>query len=107
MSIFWLAIITFVTVDVAEKIGNCIGMKSDLLGLTLLAIGSSLPDCISSILVARTGKGDMAVSNALGSNIFDIGFCLGFSYFLKSLKGGGRPVPVEAGSFLGLILSML
>ena len=41
------------------------------MGLTILAIGSSLPDCFSSIFAAKHGMGEMAVSNALGSNIFE------------------------------------
>ena len=43
-----------------------------IMGLTLLAGGTSIPDAMSSIAVAKRGKGDMAVSSSLGSNVFDI-----------------------------------
>merc|ERR1719447_1988013 len=69
----WLGILNFICVDAAEKIGNCLEINDDVMGLTLLAIGSSLPDCFSSILAAKKGKGEMAVSNAMGSNVFDLG----------------------------------
>ena len=42
------------------------------MGFTLLAGGTSVPDLITSVLVARQGKGDMAVSSSVGSNIFDV-----------------------------------
>ena len=42
------------------------------MGLTLLAAGTSVPDLLSSVIVARMGEGDMAVSSSIGSNIFDI-----------------------------------
>ena len=42
------------------------------MGLTFLAAGTSIPDLITSVLVAKQGLGDMAVSSSIGSNIFDI-----------------------------------
>merc|ERR1712217_334152 len=83
--VVWLGILTFFVVDCCEKIGECFGMPGDLLGITLLAVGSSLPDCISSVIVARQMKIDMAVANAFGSNIFDVNLCVGFSFLLGSI----------------------
>jgi len=93
----WLGILTFFVVDCCEKIGECIGMPGDLLGITLLAVGSSLPDCISSVIVARQMKIDMAVANAFGSNIFDVNLCVGFSFMLGSLSAGfsGESMAIE------------
>jgi Ca2+/Na+ antiporter len=59
-------------VDWAEVIGNTLGIPMVLMGLTILAAGTSVPDLLSSIIVARMGEGDMAVSSSIGSNIFDI-----------------------------------
>jgi Ca2+/Na+ antiporter len=56
-----------------------------------VAIGTSVPDAISSILVARDGYGDMAVSNAIGSNVFDIDLGLGLP-FLISIIIFNRPL---------------
>ncbi|KAI8499115.1 hypothetical protein Bbelb_228790 [Branchiostoma belcheri] len=57
------------------------------MGLTVLAIGTSIPDALSSVLVSSSGLGDMAVSNSLGSNIFDILVCLGLPWLFKSAGG--------------------
>ena len=80
-----LGLLTFLVVDCCEKIGKCLSIPSNLLGITLLAVGSSLPDCISSLIVAKEMKLDMAVANAFGSNIFDVNLCVGFSFVLGSL----------------------
>merc|ERR1711934_1237884 len=59
-------------VELAEIFGKSIGVPSDIMGLTILAAGTSVPDLLSSVIVARRGQGDMAVSSSVGSNIFDI-----------------------------------
>ena len=51
-----------------------------IIALTVLAAGTSVPDLISSIIVARQGRGEMAVANAVGSNIFDILVGLGLPW---------------------------
>lgn len=80
-----LGLLTFLVVDCCEKIGVCLEIPGNLLGITLLAVGSSLPDCISSVIVAKEMKLDMAVANAFGSNIFDVNLCVGFSFVIGSL----------------------
>merc|ERR1712196_710853 len=47
-----------------------------VMGLTILAAGTSVPDLLSSVIVAKQGEGDMAVSSSIGSNIFDVAFGL-------------------------------
>ena len=47
------------------------GISEEIMGLTILAAGTSIPDLITSVIVARKGLGDMAVSSSVGSNIFD------------------------------------
>ena len=59
------------------------------MGLTFCAAGTSAPDAIASILVAKAGQGDMAVSNAFGSNIFDILMGMGLPFVIKTLVEGG------------------
>jgi Ca2+/Na+ antiporter len=59
----------------ATIIGSAIGIPDILMGLTFLAAGTSVPDLLSSVIVARQGFGDMAVSSSIGSNIFDV--CVG------------------------------
>lgn len=62
-----------------------------VMGVTALAAGTSVPDAMGSLLVAREGHGDMAVSNAIGSNVFDILLGLGLPWLVSSLLFG---VPV-------------
>jgi len=52
--------------------GACVGNGKQVMGLTFLAAGTSIPDLITSVIVAKKGYGDMAVSSSIGSNIFDI-----------------------------------
>jgi len=96
----WLGLLTFFVVDCSEKIGECFGIPGNLLGISLLAVGSSLPDCISSVIVARQMKIDMAVANAFGSNIFDVNLCVGFSFLLGSITNliGGESSAIDLGS---------
>lgn len=72
MSIAWIGAFSFLMVTWTEIIGNTIGIPSVVMGLTFLAAGTSVPDLLSSVIVARRGNGDMAVSSSIGSNIFDI-----------------------------------
>ena len=106
----WMGILTWVIIDFSNKIGECLNLKTDVLGITLLAVGSSLPDTFSSVLVARQGKLSMAASTAFGSNIFDVCICVGLSFFLKTLTLLGTDEIVEAnasGAFQAFIFAML
>ena len=67
----------FFLVQWVEKAGCLVGFSSALMGLTVGAAGTSTPDALVSFHVAKNGMADMAVSNALGSNVFDILLCLG------------------------------
>jgi Ca2+/Na+ antiporter len=57
--------------------------------LTVLAAGTSVPDLFASVVVARKGRGDMAVANAIGSNVFDILIGLGLPWLLVLIFQGG------------------
>ncbi|KAG7357370.1 CaCA family Na+/Ca+ antiporter [Nitzschia inconspicua] len=72
LSIGWIGGFSYLMVDWAEIVGATIGIPSSIMGLTVLAAGTSVPDLLSSVIVARRGHGDMAVSSSVGSNIFDI-----------------------------------
>ncbi|CAL1279088.1 unnamed protein product [Larinioides sclopetarius] len=71
-SIIWIAIFSYLMVWWATVVGQTIGIPNEIMGLTFLAAGTSIPDLITSVLVARKGFGDMAVSSSIGSNIFDV-----------------------------------
>jgi len=72
VSILWIGVFSFFMVSWATVIGATIGIPPVVMGLTVLAAGTSVPDLLSSVIVARQGEGDMAVSSSIGSNIFDV-----------------------------------
>lgn len=94
VSIAWIGVLSHFTVEFATRVGCIAGIPSALMGLTVIAVGMSIPDALSSILVARDGHGDMAVSNALGSNVFDILLGVGLPFLLSNLIYG-KEVPVS------------
>lgn len=66
-----------VTVDAATELATIFGMSDRLIGLTIVAFGTSLPELVTSITAAIKGKADIAVGNIVGSNIFNILFVVG------------------------------
>lgn len=64
-------------VDSASKIAAQFGMSDNLIGLTVVAFGTSLPELVTSVVAARKNEVDMALGNVIGSNIFNILFVLG------------------------------
>ncbi|KAF4528349.1 hypothetical protein B566_EDAN006604 [Ephemera danica] len=71
-SIVWIAAYSYLMVWWANIAGDTVGIPPEVMGLTFLAAGTSIPDLITSVIVARKGFGDMAVSSSVGSNIFDV-----------------------------------
>ncbi|XP_003739015.1 sodium/potassium/calcium exchanger 4 [Galendromus occidentalis] len=84
LSIIWIGLSSYVTVWMVTVAGYTLGIPDSIMGLTVLAAGTSVPEVFSSVLVARRGKGNMALCNLLGSNIFDILFCLGAPWLVKT-----------------------
>lgn len=82
LSIAGIALISWVLVEQIIVLAGALNINATFLALTVLAAGTSIPDLIGSIVVAKQGRGDMSVSNAVGSNIFDILFGLGFPWLL-------------------------
>lgn len=66
-------------VDTASRIATTFGMSQTLVGLTIVSIGTSLPELVTSIVAARKNEVDMALGNAIGSNIFNILMVLGIA----------------------------
>ncbi|KAG5263555.1 hypothetical protein AALO_G00266090 [Alosa alosa] len=84
-STLWIAIFSYLMVWMVTIISFTLNIPVVVMGISFLAAGTSVPDCIASLIVARQGMGDMAVSNSIGSNIFDILLGLGFPWFLRTL----------------------
>lgn len=66
-------------VEGASDIARTFGMSDNLIGMTVVALGTSLPELVTSIVAARKGEVDMALGNVVGSNIFNILFVLGIA----------------------------
>ncbi|MCC6710770.1 MAG: calcium/sodium antiporter [Candidatus Pacebacteria bacterium] len=94
ISILLLAILSHYMVEAAVNIAIFFKIPSVIIGLTILAAGTSIPDLLASINVAKKGKGDMAIANAVGSNIFDIAIGLGLPWFFLTLITGKNIVVV-------------
>ncbi|XP_053558629.1 sodium/potassium/calcium exchanger 2 [Bombina bombina] len=104
-SISWIAVFSYLMVWWAHQVGETIGITEEIMGLTILAAGTSIPDLITSVIVARKGLGDMAVSSSVGSNIFDITVGLPMPWLLYSLFHQMTPVAVSSnGLFCAIVL---
>ncbi len=85
VSILIITTLSWVLVESGIRLAEALSIPPVVVALTILAAGTSLPDLISSVIVARQGRGDMAVANAVGSNIFDILVGLGLPWVLVML----------------------
>lgn len=87
-------------VNSASDIAMSLGMSENLVGLTIVAIGTSLPELATSIVAAKKGESDIAIGNAVGSNIFNILFVLGVSSCISN-------VPVQAEAFTDMFVMIV
>jgi Ca2+/Na+ antiporter len=106
LCIVWIAALAYVMVWMATVFGVVAGIPDPVMGLTLLAAGTSIPDALSSLAVARKGHGDMAVSSSVGSNIFDILIGLPVPWMLYSAVNEGETIPICSSS-LGIMIITL
>lgn len=84
----------------ASKIATTFGMSQTLVGLTICAIGTSLPELVTSVVAARKKQVDMALGNVIGSNIFNILFVLGISSAIS-------PIAVITENLVDVVLLIL
>jgi K+-dependent Na+/Ca+ exchanger-like protein len=89
ISVFLIAGLSWVLVESAVQIAVLLNISEAVIGLTVLAVGTSVPDFLSSFMVSKQGRGGMAVSNAVGSNIFDILVGLGLPFLILIIVSGG------------------
>jgi len=84
VSLLWIAFFSYFLVWWTEVLGQVLGVDTIIMGFTLLAAGTSIPDAVSSVHFAAIGEGDMAISSSIGSNIFDILVGLPIPWLLKT-----------------------
>ena len=96
-------------VDSAVKIASWLGISELVIGLTIVAMGTSAPEFGVTILAALRGMGDISVGNIVGSNIFNLGFILGGTAAIRGL-GTSKNIIYRDGAFLlfgTLLLTLL
>lgn len=74
-----------ISVDAATAIAKAIGISEKFIGLTIVALGTSLPELVASVTAAKKGNADIAIGNIVGSNIFNILFVLGTSALITPI----------------------
>lgn len=77
LGLFMIVFGSDISVDGASAIAKAVGISERFIGLTIVALGTSLPELVTSIAAARKGKADIAIGNIVGSNIFNILFVVG------------------------------
>ena len=86
-------------VDAATAIARILGLSERFIGLTIVALGTSLPELFTSVAAARKGNADIAIGNIVGSNIFNILFVVGLSAMIV-------PVPFQSGFLFDTIVAL-
>ncbi len=74
------------TVDTASRIAETLGMSQTLIGLTIVSIGTSLPELVTSVVAARKNEIGMALGNAIGSNVFNILMVVGIASAISPIE---------------------
>ena len=89
-----------VVVDSASELALIFGMSQRFIGLTIVALGTSLPELVTSVMAATKGKADIAIGNIVGSNIFNILFVVGITSIII-------PVPYASGFIVDALVALL
>ena len=91
-------------VDNASNIAKTLGVSEKMIGLTVIALGTSLPELVTSITAAKKGESDLAIGNIVGSNIFNIGIVMGIPV---SIFGGINTINFNEIDLLVMLISSL
>ncbi|CAG5008167.1 unnamed protein product [Parnassius apollo] len=101
MCIVWIGSLSYIVAWMITIIGDTLMIPDSVMGITFLAAGTSVPEAVSSVIVAKQGHGSMGISNSIGSNTFDILLCLGLPWLIKASL-----TPAEPGNYWVKINSM-
>jgi len=110
--ISWIIFITYFLVFLTTTVGETFDIPATIMGLTLMAAGTSIPDVLSARAAAASGFGDMSVSSTIGSNVFDVCVCLGMPWLISTLiVDNGDNIEIESSGLslmvIGLMLTIL
>ena len=107
VSVLIIILLSKLLVDNAIIFAESINLPPVIIALTILAAGTSAPDLISSIIVVRRGHGDMAISNAVGSNIFDILIGLGLPWLIRLWFTSGGNIIVGTSNLIESVFILI
>ena len=110
LSVFWLMVglgaLVFGSsqfVDGASAMAKSFGVSEAVIGLTIVAMGTSLPELATSVVAARKGNSGIAMGNVIGSNVFNILFIIGTTGVISPMRISG----ITSVDYMMLVLSML
>lgn len=107
MAVVWIGLLSYLCAWMVTVIGYTLNIPDSVSGITILAAGISVPEIITTVLIVKMGFGNMAFSNLIGSNIFDILFCLGLPWFVKTLSNSGGRLHINSGALTYTTLTLL
>ena len=97
LGVILIALSAEVIVNSSVNISKYLGVSENLIGLTIIAVGTNLPELVTSIVAVRKGESDIAIGNLIGTNIFNIFLILGLSATIN-------PITISKNSFIDIII---
>ncbi|XP_037036754.1 sodium/potassium/calcium exchanger 3 isoform X3 [Bradysia coprophila] len=111
MCIVWIGSLSYLVAWMITILGDTLKIPDSVMGITFLAAGTSVPEAVSSVIVAKQGHGSMGISNSIGSNTFDILLCLGLPWLIKAsflpVKPGHHYVGINSAGLEYSAISLL
>ena len=107
-AVFLVVVSSYYMVEWASAFALALSIPKALVGLTILAAGTSVPDLLASVKTAREGYADTAVTNAIGSNVFDVLGNLGLTWTIGALfRGFDKPIKIDSAALDSSIILLI
>merc|ERR1711924_454896 len=104
----YIGILASICLTIVTQLSLSLGLPQSLSGMTLIALGAEIPDCVASMALAKKGEGPAAISNCLNSQIINLLVGLGLPYLIYDIAHGHSLLLGKAGTtqvFIGVLLS--
>ncbi|XP_057184182.1 sodium/potassium/calcium exchanger 1-like [Triplophysa rosa] len=106
-SLLWIGLFSYVMLCLSHRVSETLGVSEELMSVSVLSAGVSLPNLITALLTAQKGSAETAVSNSMGINVFDITLGLPVSWLVSSAVSGGSVVSISSGGLFFMVLLFL
>ena len=104
-SIAWIGVMNLLIVWWAHTVAIAWTIPESVIGITVVAVGTSIPDIVTNIAVTKEGHANMALSGSLGSNILNVGFGLGVPWMIVS--GAGDDFAIDTTVFFISVITLI